>query len=71
MIDVAAVCKRAKEASYALAGYSADDKNRMLNAVALALGDARNRERMKRENAVDVEGAKATGSRSPTPVSTI
>ena len=61
MIDVAAVCKRAKEASYALAGYSADDKNRMLNAVALALGDARNRERMKRENAVDVENAKTTG----------
>ena len=61
MIDVAAVCRKAKEASYALAGYSAENKNRMLNAVAAALGDARNRERMKRENAVDVEGAKAAG----------
>ena len=61
MIDVAAVCRKAKEASYALAGYSAENKNRMLNAVAAALGDTRNRERMKRENAVDVEGAKAAG----------
>ncbi len=61
MIDVAAVCRKAKEASYALAGYSAENKNRMLNAVAAALGDVRNRERMKRENAVDVEGAKAAG----------
>ena len=40
MIDVAAVCRKAKEASYALAGYSAENKNRMLNAVAAALGDA-------------------------------
>lgn len=61
MIDVAAVCRKAKEASYVLAGYSAENKNRMLNAVAAALGDARNRERMKRENAVDVEGARAAG----------
>lgn len=61
MIDVVSVCKKAKDASYRLAGYSAESKNAMLNAVAAALGDARNRDRMKRENALDVENAKAVG----------
>ena len=61
MIDVAQVCKRAKLASYRLAGYGAEEKNTMLKAVADALGEPRNVERMMSANAVDVEEARKNG----------
>lgn len=40
MIDVASLCKRAKTASFALAGYTTAQKNAMLSAIAEALASA-------------------------------
>ena len=37
MIDVKEICSRAKEASYALSGYTSEQKNGMLDAIADAL----------------------------------
>ena len=37
MIDVKEICRKAKQASYALAACSADEKNAMLSAIADAL----------------------------------
>lgn len=61
MIDVASLCKRAKTASFALAGYTTAQKNTMLSAIAEALASAENVERMMRANAVDVEEARKNG----------
>lgn len=61
MIDVASLCKRAKTASFALAGYTTAQKNAMLSAIAEALASAENVERMMRANAVDVEEARKNG----------
>lgn len=60
-MEVAAVCKRAKEASYALAGYTTEQKNDMLRAIAAALAAPENKKRMMSANAVDVAAARENG----------
>lgn len=61
MVDVADVCSRAKAASYALAGYTAAEKNEMLAAIAAALADERNLKRLADANALDVGNAQRNG----------
>ncbi len=61
MINVAALCKEAKKASYELAGYSSESKNAMLKAISVALDKTENREKMKNENTIDVENAIKNG----------
>lgn len=53
MFNVEEVCKKAKEASYILAGYTSEQKNRMLEAVAVALEE--NKAEILKENAVDLK----------------
>ena len=53
MFNVEEVCKKAKEASYILAGYTSEQKNRMLEAVAVALEE--NKSEILKENAVDLK----------------
>lgn len=60
-MEVAVVCKRAKEASYAIAGYTAEQKNGMLRAIADALCAPENKKRMMSANAVDVAAARENG----------
>lgn len=60
-MEVAAICKRAKEASYAIAGYTAEQKNDMLRAIAAALTAPENKKRMMSANAVDVAAARENG----------
>ena len=60
-MEVAVVCKRAKEASYAIAGYTAEQKNGMLRAIADALCAPENKQRMMSANAVDVAAARENG----------
>ena len=61
MIDVKEICRKAKQASYALAACSADEKNAMLAAIADALTDADNLARLAEANAEDVKAAKENG----------
>lgn len=53
MFNVEDVCKKAKEASYILAGYTSEQKNKMLEAVAVALEE--NKAEILKENAVDLK----------------
>lgn len=61
MIDVVDICKRAKCASYKLAGYSTEQKNGMLFAIARALRSEQNIAMLMRENATDIENARKNG----------
>lgn len=65
MIDVREICRKAKEASYELAGYSTADKNGMLSAIARALTDAGNLSRLAEANAFDVKEAERIGKDAP------
>ena len=65
MIDVKEICMKAKQASYALAACSADEKNAMLSAIADALTDADNLARLAEANAEDVKAAKENGREAP------
>ena len=65
MIDVKEICRKAKQASYALAVCSADEKNAMLAAIADALTDADNLARLAEANAEDVKAAKENGREAP------
>ncbi len=53
MFNVEDVCKKAKAASYILAGYTSEQKNKMLEAVAVALEE--NKAEILKENAVDLK----------------
>lgn len=53
MFNVEDVCKKAKVASYILAGYTSEQKNKMLEAVAVALEE--NKAEILKENAVDLK----------------
>lgn len=64
MKEVIEICKRAKTASYALAGYSTSQKNDMLAAIADALKVSDNIDELSRQNAIDVQLAKAAGKDS-------
>ena len=57
MIDVKEICSRAKEASYALSGYTSEQKNGMLDAIADALTEKGNLVRLAEANALDVREA--------------
>lgn len=65
MIDVKEICMKAKQASYALAACSADEKNAMLSAIADALTDADNLARLAEANAEDVKAVKENGREAP------
>lgn len=65
MIDVKEICRKAKQASYALAACSVDEKNAMLSAIADALTDADNLARLAEANAEDVKAAKENGREAP------
>lgn len=65
MIDVKEICRKAKQASYALAACSADEKNAMLSAIADALTDGDNLARLADANAEDVKAAKENGREAP------
>ena len=53
MFNVEEVCKKAKAASYILASYTSEQKNKMLEAVAVALEE--NKAEILKENAVDLK----------------
>lgn len=61
MIDVTAICKRAKVAAYALAGADESTKNAMLGCIADALGDAAVSDMLKQANAEDIAIARENG----------
>lgn len=61
MVDVVGVCKSAKKASYKIAGYSGEEKNRMLTAISRALENDENVAKLKEANAIDVEVARENG----------
>ena len=65
MIDVKEICRKSKQASYALAACSADEKNAMLAAIADALTDGDNLARLAEANAEDVKAAKENGREAP------
>lgn len=65
MIDVKEICRKAKEASYELAGYSSADKNAMLAAIAEALTEEDNLARLAAANATDVKEATENGKNAP------
>lgn len=61
MVDVVGICKSAKKASYKIAGYSGEEKNRMLTAISRALENGENVAKLKEANAIDVEVARENG----------
>lgn len=61
MIDVVDICKRAKSASYELAGYSAQKKNDMLHSIAAALKEEENIRLLANANSDDIKIARANG----------
>ncbi|MEG1529054.1 MAG: glutamate-5-semialdehyde dehydrogenase [Clostridia bacterium] len=61
MIDVVEICKNAKSASYKLAGYDTEQKNKMLGAISDALKISENICRIINANAVDINLAKENG----------
>ena len=61
MIDVVEVLKNTKQASYALAGYTAERKNAMLLSIAAALTEEENVKAILKGNADDVVLARANG----------
>ncbi len=61
MVDVVGICKSAKKASYKIAGYSGEDKNRMLAAISRALENDENVAKLKEANAIDVEASRKNG----------
>ena len=65
MIDVKEICSRAKEASYALSGYTSEQKNGMLDAIADALTEKGNLVRLAEANALDVREAEKNGRPAP------
>lgn len=65
MFDVEGLCKKAKAASYELAGYSTEQKNSMLEAIACALKDEDNLSALYKANAEDVSAAVKNGLSIP------
>lgn len=61
MVDVVGICKSAKKASYKIAGYSGEEKNRMLTAISRVLENGENVAKLKEANAIDVEVARENG----------
>ncbi|MEG1662612.1 MAG: glutamate-5-semialdehyde dehydrogenase [Clostridia bacterium] len=61
MIDVVEICKNAKSASYKIAGYDTEQKNKMLGAISDALKISENICRIINANAVDINLAKENG----------
>ncbi len=65
MFDENNLCKKVKKASYEIAGYTAEQKNSMLGAIACALKDADNIARLKSANVIDVNVAISNGKPEP------
>lgn len=61
MIDVVSVCSKAKEASYSLCGYSAEDKNSILMKIAGMLSIEKVKNYLLAENKKDIEFSVAQG----------
>ena len=61
MVDIKEICRKAKHASRASQGYTGEQKNEILSAIASALRSEANLKRLADANALDIENAGRNG----------